>query len=53
MLDQRGLLMRGVIAAIDVRKVCIGLLVAIPVASLFLVYSWRRLTGGPIAPLTP
>ncbi|OBK79475.1 hypothetical protein [Mycobacterium sp. 1274761.0] len=31
----------------------IGLLVAVPVATLFLVYSWRRITGGQVAPLTP
>ena len=42
-----------VIMAVGALVCGIGLLVAIPVASLFLVYSWRRLTGGPIAPLTP
>src|SRR5262249_23484041 len=31
----------------------VGLLVALPVAMLFLVYAWRRLTGGPIAALQP
>lgn len=31
----------------------VGFLVAMPVAMLFLVYSWRRMSGGPIAPLTP
>ena len=31
----------------------IGLLVAIPVAALFLVFVWRRISGGQIAPLTP
>ena len=31
----------------------VGLLVAVPVAALFLVYAWRRITGGQIAPLTP
>jgi uncharacterized membrane protein len=31
----------------------IGLLVAIPVAALFLVFAWRRISGGQIAPLTP
>jgi uncharacterized membrane protein len=31
----------------------IGLLVAVPVAALFLVFAWRRITGGQIAPLTP
>jgi uncharacterized membrane protein len=29
-----------------------GLLVALPVASLFLVYAYRRLSGGELAPLT-
>ena len=31
----------------------VGLLVAGPVATLFQVYSWRRLTGGQIAALNP
>ena len=31
----------------------IGLIVAIPVAALFLVYTYRKLTGGQVAPLTP
>lgn len=31
----------------------VGLLVAIPVASLFLVYSWRKLSGGQVADLNP
>ena len=31
----------------------VGLLVAAPVASLFLVYVYRRLSGGQVAPLTP
>jgi uncharacterized membrane protein len=31
----------------------IGLIVAIPVAGLFLVYAYRKLTNGHIAPLTP
>jgi uncharacterized membrane protein len=31
----------------------VGLLVAIPVAALFLVYTYRRLGGGQVAPLTP
>ncbi len=31
----------------------VGLLVAVPVASLFLVFAWRRITGGQVAPLTP
>lgn len=31
----------------------VGLLVAAPVAALFLVYTWRKLTGAQVAPLTP
>jgi uncharacterized membrane protein len=31
----------------------VGLLVAAPVAALYLVYTYRRLTHGQVAPLTP
>jgi uncharacterized membrane protein len=31
----------------------VGLLVALPVAGLFLVYTYRSLIGGQVAPLTP
>jgi uncharacterized membrane protein len=31
----------------------VGLLVAVPVAALFLVFAWRRISGGQVAPLTP
>ncbi|MFC7676890.1 hypothetical protein ACFQWH_27670 [Mycolicibacterium sp. GCM10028919] len=31
----------------------IGLLVAVPVASLLLVFTYRKLSGGQVAPLTP
>ncbi len=31
----------------------IGLIVALPVAALFQVYAYRKLSGGPIAALTP
>lgn len=31
----------------------VGLLVAVPVAALFLVYAYRKLTGGSVAPVTP
>jgi uncharacterized membrane protein len=31
----------------------VGLLVAVPVAALFVVFAWRKITGGQIAPLTP
>jgi uncharacterized membrane protein len=37
-----------------VGSICyIGLLVAFPVAQLLTVYTWRRLTGAPVAPATP
>jgi uncharacterized membrane protein len=45
-----------VIAAITVvgAVVCgVGLLVAVPVAVLLLVHTYRKLTGGQVAPLTP
>ncbi len=31
----------------------VGLLVAVPVATLVLAYAWRRISGGQVAPLTP
>lgn len=31
----------------------VGLLVAVPVAALFLAYTYRKLSGGQVAPLTP
>jgi uncharacterized membrane protein len=31
----------------------IGIVVALPVAQLFLAYAYRRITGGQVAPLTP
>ena len=31
----------------------IGALVTVPLSLLMLVYAWRRLTGGPLAPITP
>jgi uncharacterized membrane protein len=31
----------------------VGLIVAVPVAALFQVHTYRKLLGGPIAPLTP
>ena len=45
-------LVAGVIMAIG--SMCyVGLLVALPVAQLLLIFTWRRLTGGQVAPLTP
>ncbi len=46
-------LLVNVITAVGALACGIGLLVSVPVATLFLVYSWRRLTGGQVAPLTP
>ncbi len=46
-------LLVAVIIAVGAVLCGVGLLVAVPVATLFLVYSWRKLTGGPVAPLTP
>ncbi|MGE5696792.1 MAG: hypothetical protein ACM4D3_16655 [Candidatus Sericytochromatia bacterium] len=43
----------GVITAVGAFLCGVGLLVAVPVASLFLVYTYRGLTGGQVAPLTP
>jgi uncharacterized membrane protein len=31
----------------------VGLLAAVPVAALFLTYTYRRLSGGQVAPRTP
>jgi uncharacterized membrane protein len=46
-------LLAGVIAVVGALACGIGLIVSIPVASLFLVYAYRKLTNGVIAPLTP
>jgi uncharacterized membrane protein len=46
-------LVAGVIGVVGALVCGIGLIVAIPVAALFLVYSYRYLTNGQIAPLTP
>ncbi|MFZ0834701.1 MAG: hypothetical protein WAM92_16830, partial [Mycobacterium sp.] len=43
----------GVVMAVGAFLCGVGLLVAVPVASLFLVYTYRRLSGGQVAPLTP
>jgi uncharacterized membrane protein len=43
----------GVIVTVGALACGIGLLVAAPVAALFLVHTYRKLTGGQIAPLTP
>jgi uncharacterized membrane protein len=46
-------LVAGVIGVVGALACGIGLIVAIPVAALFLVYAYRYLTRGHIAPLTP
>jgi uncharacterized membrane protein len=43
----------GVIATVGAIVCGIGLIVALPVAALFLVYTYRKLGGGQLAPLTP
>jgi uncharacterized membrane protein len=43
----------GVIMVIGAAICGIGLIVAAPVAQLFLVYAYRKLTGGEVAALTP
>jgi uncharacterized membrane protein len=43
----------AVIMAIGAAICGIGLIVAVPVAQLFLVYAYRKLSGGDVAPLTP
>jgi uncharacterized membrane protein len=46
-------LVAGVIGVVGALVCGIGLVVAIPVAALFVVYAYRFLTNGQIAPLTP
>jgi uncharacterized membrane protein len=46
-------LVAGLIAAAGVLACGVGVLVSGPVASLMLVYTYRRLSGGQVAPLTP
>jgi uncharacterized membrane protein len=43
----------GVIVTVGALLCGIGLIVALPVAGLFLVHTYRKLSGGQIAPLTP
>ena len=43
----------GVITTVGSLLCGIGLIVALPVATLFLVYTYRKLSGGQVAPLTP
>jgi uncharacterized membrane protein len=46
-------LIAGIIMAVGGFVCGIGVIVALPVAQLFLAYAYRTLTGGPVAPLTP
>jgi uncharacterized membrane protein len=46
-------LVAGAIAIVGAIVCGIGLLVALPVAALFVVYAYRRLTGGQVAALNP
>jgi uncharacterized membrane protein len=46
-------LLAGVIVIVGAIACGIGLLVALPVAALFVVYAYRRLTGGQVAALNP
>jgi uncharacterized membrane protein len=46
-------LISAAIVAVGVAVCYVGVIVAAPVASLFLVYTYRRLSGGQVAPLTP
>jgi len=43
----------GVIVAVGALVCGVGLIVAVPVAALFLVHTYRKLGGGVIAPPTP
>ena len=46
-------LLVAVIGSVGVILCFVGLLVSGPVAALYLVYAYRKLSGGQIAPLTP
>jgi uncharacterized membrane protein len=46
-------LIMGVTVMVGALLCGVGLIVAVPVAALFLVHTYRKLLGGPIAPLTP
>ena len=43
----------GAIATVGAFLCGIGLIVSLPVAGLYLVYAYRTLTGGELAPATP
>jgi uncharacterized membrane protein len=46
-------LLAAVIATVGVLACGVGLLVSVPVSVLYVVYAYRRLTGGQIAALNP
>ncbi|MDR3664190.1 MAG: hypothetical protein P4L86_28045, partial [Mycobacterium sp.] len=46
-------LVAGLVAMAGVLACGVGVLVSAPVASLMIVYAYRRLSGGQVAPLTP
>ena len=46
-------LLAGVIVSVGYLVCGIGIFVSVPVAQLFLVYAYRKLSGGQVAPLTP
>ena len=46
-------LVTGAVVLVGYIACGIGLIVALPVAGLFQVYAYRKLSGGPVAPLTP
>jgi uncharacterized membrane protein len=43
----------GVIVVVGAAVCGIGAIVAVPIAELFLVHTYRKLSGGQLAPLTP
>jgi uncharacterized membrane protein len=43
----------GLIGAVGAIACGIGVIVSLPVSALFLAYSYRKLSGGQVAPLTP
>jgi uncharacterized membrane protein len=46
-------LVASLIAAVGILVCGIGIVVSLPIAQLFLVYSYRKLSGGQVAPMTP
>ena len=46
-------LVQGLLVAVGFIACGVGILVTGPIALLIQVYTYRRLSGGPIAPLTP